>query len=268
MRRSFFITLFLYFVFFSFLYAFFDTFLEIPKSKIVSVTKLQIVHPPKPASKCQCAMMKAKVQKQIQKKSRPKKRVEEKKKPKKRVIQKKIKKKPIRKIVKKPVKKRKVQKRASLIKKCSTKKKQPTASVVKKKLLPSKIVKQESFKKKEIKICKNDTVLQADKIKKEKLVKPSYNQRYIDQYLSKIRQIILEYRYYPRIARRTRKEGLVKVSLKLFPDGSVKEMHIIQSSGHSILDRAALQTVQKASVHFPKPSQPVKLTIPLEYRLR
>ncbi|BAF70529.1 energy transducer TonB [Nitratiruptor sp. SB155-2] len=266
MKRSFFVTLLLYLFLFSFLYAFFDTFLEVPKNKIVSVTKLQIIHPPKPAPKCQCAMMKAKLQKQIEKKKQPKKRVEKKEQPKKRIIKKKRKKKPIRRIVKKPVKKRKVKKRASVTKKRRVKKKQPTKTVLERKQPNSEVVQQKSLKEKVVE--KPKITRQVKKgTEKETPTKPSYHQRYIDQYLSKIRQIILEYRYYPRIARRTRKEGLVKVSLKLLPDGSVKELHIIQSSGHSILDRAALQTVQKASSHFPKPAQAVELTIPLEYRL-
>jgi len=50
---------------------------------------------------------------------------------------------------------------------------------------------------------------------------------------------------YPRIARRRGYEGIVLLSVKVLGNGYVEEVKIKKSSGHSILDRAALKAVRK-----------------------
>ena len=50
---------------------------------------------------------------------------------------------------------------------------------------------------------------------------------------------------YPSIARRKGHEGIVLIDVLVDRDGLVKEVKIAQSSGHRILDRAALKSVKK-----------------------
>jgi len=50
---------------------------------------------------------------------------------------------------------------------------------------------------------------------------------------------------YPSIARRRGYEGVVMLSVKVMADGSVGELRIKETSGRSILDRAAVKAVKK-----------------------
>ncbi|MFH1293107.1 MAG: energy transducer TonB [Pseudomonadota bacterium] len=49
---------------------------------------------------------------------------------------------------------------------------------------------------------------------------------------------------YPRIARRRGYEGTVIMQVLVDRNGRVKELHIVQSSGHDVLDRAAITSVK------------------------
>lgn len=50
---------------------------------------------------------------------------------------------------------------------------------------------------------------------------------------------------YPRIARRRGYEGVVLLSVHVLPDGTVADLKIKKTSGHSVLDRAARKAVQR-----------------------
>ncbi|MGJ8686375.1 MAG: energy transducer TonB, partial [Spongiibacteraceae bacterium] len=52
---------------------------------------------------------------------------------------------------------------------------------------------------------------------------------------------------YPKKARSNNIEGELRLLLMLMPSGAVDEVRILKSSGHNILDRAALQIVRKAA---------------------
>jgi len=75
---------------------------------------------------------------------------------------------------------------------------------------------------------------------------------------------------YPRIARRNGWEGTVVIALRVLPDGRLTDILVSSSSGHPVLDRAAVQTLQTASV--PQAGQwlngrTCELVIPVEYHL-
>lgn len=75
---------------------------------------------------------------------------------------------------------------------------------------------------------------------------------------------------YPRIARRNGWEGTVMLALRVLPDGQLTDILVSSSSGHAVLDRAALHTVQTASVPQAKQwlgDRAVDLVLPVEYRL-
>lgn len=75
---------------------------------------------------------------------------------------------------------------------------------------------------------------------------------------------------YPRIARRNGWEGTVVLALRVLPDGKLTDILVSSSSGHPVLDRAAVHTLQTASV--PQAGEWLKgqaceLVIPVEYHL-
>lgn len=72
---------------------------------------------------------------------------------------------------------------------------------------------------------------------------------------------------YPMAARRRHEQGTVQVSYQLLSDGHVKQVDIVESSGFSDLDRAAIQAVQGMKCQA-APGQPViKTTMPVHFSL-
>lgn len=62
-----------------------------------------------------------------------------------------------------------------------------------------------------------------------------------------IKQHLEEARRYPYSARKNNIEGVVYMRFLLLANGNVKNVEVIKSSGHSILDESALKTVKIAS---------------------
>jgi protein TonB len=76
---------------------------------------------------------------------------------------------------------------------------------------------------------------------------------------------------YPAMALRHGWKGVVKISLRLEPDGHLSEVRLIQSSGHSALDAAAVASAQRIpplldAVAWLQGNSHVIL-LPVEYRL-
>ena len=59
---------------------------------------------------------------------------------------------------------------------------------------------------------------------------------------------------YPEQAKRLGLEGSLRLMVSLYPDGSVKEIEILQKSGHPLLDSAALRIVRLAAPFAPFPA--------------
>ena len=83
---------------------------------------------------------------------------------------------------------------------------------------------------------------------------------------------LARYRIYPLEARRARIEGVVQLHVTLMPDGRLVDARVEQSSGHPLLDRAALDLLARAS---PLPDElanqsigQVELQLPIVYRMR
>jgi len=76
---------------------------------------------------------------------------------------------------------------------------------------------------------------------------------------------------YPRLAIRRNYEGSVTLLVEVLSDGTVREIQILESSGHAMLDRSALKAVRKWRF---KPGtrggQPVtmKVKVPVVFRLK
>ena len=79
------------------------------------------------------------------------------------------------------------------------------------------------------------------------------------------------HQHYPRAARRAGLEGTAHVRFVIDRSGTLRERELVASSGHAVLDRAALDLLERAA---PYPALPrrvtveaIELTLPVEYRL-
>lgn len=70
-------------------------------------------------------------------------------------------------------------------------------------------------------------------------------------YAEMVRMKIESRKKYPEAARSRRTEGRVTVSFTITPEGRVTGIQVVKSSGHALLDQAALTTVTEASP-FPR----------------
>ncbi len=102
----------------------------------------------------------------------------------------------------------------------------------------------------------------------QKSAPASVNPQRLRNYLATIRAIVMRHRRYPRIARRLRYEGVVKLRFIITKDGTLHGLKILTSSNHAILDNAALATLKEAAKEFPPPPKKIEVVLPLEYRLR
>jgi protein TonB len=71
---------------------------------------------------------------------------------------------------------------------------------------------------------------------------------------------------YPATARRMGWEGKVVVAFHLLSDGSVRDVRVVQGSGHAALDRGAIEAVRNASP-FPRSPVEAEVITPVVYRL-
>jgi protein TonB len=83
---------------------------------------------------------------------------------------------------------------------------------------------------------------------------------------------LARYRTYPLAARRAHLEGVVQLRVTLMPDGRFVDARVERSSGHALLDQAALDLLTRAA---PLPaefaserSERIELQLPIVYRMR
>ncbi|MFC2073915.1 energy transducer TonB [Campylobacterota bacterium] len=97
-------------------------------------------------------------------------------------------------------------------------------------------------------------------------VKVACDKQYLQDNIALINALIKQNLYYPRIAKKRGMQGKAMVSFTLDTDGEILEIKALGSLA-SILSKAAIKTVQKASVSFPHPKQVLALQIPIVYKL-
>jgi len=88
-----------------------------------------------------------------------------------------------------------------------------------------------------------------------------------DEAVAVLRQRIIEKKVYPQAARRRNIEGVVRVFLSLDARGDLVELRLIQSSGSSILDNAALSLVRKVTPYEHGLGEGFSVEIPIRYSL-
>jgi len=82
--------------------------------------------------------------------------------------------------------------------------------------------------------------------------------------LAQIRQKIFARKDYPLVARENGDTGSVRLEFTINSDGTLKDVHLIKSSGVPLLDKAALASVKRAA---PLPYFPNPIALTLEYTL-
>ena len=92
-----------------------------------------------------------------------------------------------------------------------------------------------------------------------------------EDYFTIVRLKIEEHKTYPRLASIRQICGTVIIHFIITPEGAVKEVDIVQSSGSSLLDQAGLQAVRGASP-FPRPpveifNAAVSIEVPIVFEL-
>jgi periplasmic protein TonB len=91
-----------------------------------------------------------------------------------------------------------------------------------------------------------------------------------EQLRKSILQLVSSRFDYPLLARRKGWQGIVKLQVHIESDGRISRLHVEQTSGYPVLDRAALQSLQLASVPDAEQwmqGQAIDIIIPVEYRL-
>ena len=96
--------------------------------------------------------------------------------------------------------------------------------------------------------------------------KQEKEQQYFKAHFVYIKKIIEKNISYPPMARRMGWQGKVLVSFIVCRDGKIENLQIVESSGHSQLDKNALETVKQVGA-FPSPPVRVKLVLPVTYRI-
>lgn len=92
-----------------------------------------------------------------------------------------------------------------------------------------------------------------------------------DRLQGRIQKALLPHFSYPLLARRRGWEGTVRVGLRVEANGSLTQLHVVESSRHDILDKAAVKSLVQVA-RIPDASnwlsgQHVDLILPIEYRL-
>ena len=71
-------------------------------------------------------------------------------------------------------------------------------------------------------------------------------------YQQQLKELIEKHKQYPLMARKGRQQGRVVIEFSINTTGTLVSVQVAQSSGHTLLDRAALKAVRAVAV-FPEP---------------
>jgi TonB family protein len=61
--------------------------------------------------------------------------------------------------------------------------------------------------------------------------------------------------------------GQVEISFTITPDGSIRDLRILTSSGYSLLDDEALTAIRQTAPFTPPPQVAAALTMPITFRI-
>lgn len=85
--------------------------------------------------------------------------------------------------------------------------------------------------------------------------------------IGKITQKYLTQRGYPYFAAQTRQEGMNIIQFYLYPNGDIKNLKIIKSSGYETLDQNSIDTILEAYKDYPRPKEKTLIRIYVRYNI-
>lgn len=92
-----------------------------------------------------------------------------------------------------------------------------------------------------------------------------------NQLLGQLQTVLARYLIYPPVARKRGWEGTVIVSLRVTPEGALKDIQLARSSGYDVLDRSALRALGRIPridfVGVAAHHTALQLRIPIRYKL-
>ncbi|MEA1955496.1 MAG: TonB family protein, partial [Campylobacterota bacterium] len=173
----------------------------------------------------------------------------------------------------KPVVK-KVHKIKPIIEKKSIIEKKPI--IEKKSIIEKKpIIKEKKIAKTEIKPVVKEKIVEKvlpakPKVIKQKKVKQiEFDATKKEIYISNLYELLNQKKFYPKMAKRRKLSGVVSVSFTINKNGKIKDVFIGKTSGHSILDKAALKVLKSINTYKPIPDavsmSSLNLNIPIKY---
>lgn len=132
---------------------------------------------------------------------------------------------------------------------------------IKPKKKPKKIVKKQE--KVEKKVAKPQTQ-EPD----NKMLTASKQKDFVRTNFGIIRDKVLKSLIYPKMAKRMGHVGTVEATLVISKEGKLLKYYITKSSGSRLLDKAALQALQKIKNDiFPKPLEQTRIALPIGFEL-
>jgi protein TonB len=90
-------------------------------------------------------------------------------------------------------------------------------------------------------------------------------------YLQRFRRRVQEMLVYPLAARRQGLGGTVELEVWLEATGRVRDVRVVRSSSHALLDEAAVEAIRALGpMPFPEslPRRPLRIRLPLVFELR
>ncbi|MFZ8786419.1 energy transducer TonB [Thermocrinis sp.] len=90
---------------------------------------------------------------------------------------------------------------------------------------------------------------------------------FLRERLSVISNIVQRHINYPPVARRMGWEGRVLIGFILEPNGDIRDLKVLKSSGYEVLDKEALDAIRRSYRDFPKPPVSVVVKLPINFRL-
>lgn len=114
----------------------------------------------------------------------------------------------------------------------------------------------------------NSNMKEINELYGEEIFSLNPNERkFIEDNLKDIGKITQRYLKYPQIAGRMGQSGYNVVEFYLYPNGDISDLKIIRGSGHTMLDKNSLHTVEIAYKDYPYPKVKTKIRIRVMYQL-
>ena len=133
--------------------------------------------------------------------------------------------------------------------------------LIKPKKKPKKIVKKQEKVEKKVAKPQNQ---EAD----NEMLAASKQKDFVRTNFGIIRDKVLKSLIYPKMAKRMGQTGVVEATLVISTDGRLLKYYITKSSGSKLLDKAALQALQKIKNDiFPKPTDQTRIALPIGFEL-